>query len=192
MKISIEKEKGNKIEFSVEGINTNFANVVRRYSMTRIPVLAIENVTFYDNTSWMFDEYISHRLGMMPITTPEKLPEDVEIIFTLDETGPKIVYSKDVKSSDKEITMAKEQIPVLTLHENQRLRLETKAKLSNGTNHAKFQSGLVTYEILGEEKFKFKAESFYHMTPPEIILRGCEILEKDLTEIAKELKKAAK
>src|SRR3989338_897113 len=140
MKISVEKEKGNKIEFSVDGISVTFANALRRYSISHIPVLAIDSITFYDNNSWMFDEYISHRLGMMPVTTPEKLPEDVEVVFTLDETGPKIVYSKDLKSGDKDISVAREQIPVLTLHEKQRLRLEAKAKLRNGTTHAKFQS----------------------------------------------------
>ncbi len=93
VKISIEKEKGNKVEFSVEGVSVPFINAVRRHSMVRVPVLAIDHVTFYDNNSWIFDEYISHRLGMIPITTPDKLPEEVEIAFTLDETGPKVVYT---------------------------------------------------------------------------------------------------
>ncbi len=192
MKIDLEKERANKIELAIEGISTTFANAIRRYSMMRTPILAMDNVIFYDNTSWIFDEYLSHRLGMMPITTPEKLPQDVEVIFTLDETGPKIVYSKDIKSSDKEISVGREQIPLLTLNENQRLRFEAKAKLGYGTRHAKFQAGLVTYEILGENKLKLKVESFYQMKPTEVIIRGCNELEKDLAEAAKELKKAEK
>jgi len=192
LKVSLEKERANKIELSIEGINITFANAIRRYGMMRTPILAIDNVVFYDNTAWIFDEYLSHRLGMMPITTPEKLPQDVEVIFTLDETGPKIVYSKDIKSNDKEISVAREQIPLLTLNENQRLRFEAKAKLGYGTKHAKFQAGLVTYEAIGENKFKFKVESFYQMKPTEVIVRGCNELEKDLAEAAKELKKAEK
>ncbi len=192
MKITIEKEKANKIECSVDGITIPFANAVRRYSMTHIPVLAMDHLTFYDNTSWIFDEYIAHRLGMIPILTPEKLPEGVEIIFTIDETGPKVVCSKDLKSNDKDISVAREQIPILTLNENQRLRLEAKARLDYGTKHAKFQAGLVTYEILGKDKFRFKLESFFQMEPAELIVRGCIALEKDLSELIKEVKKAEK
>ena len=188
----MEKEKGNKIEFSVEGVPIPFANAIRRYSMMHVPVLAMDHVTLYDNTSWIFDEYLSHRLGMMPINTPEKLLQDVEVIFTLDEIGPKMVYSKDLKSSDKEISVGKEQIPLITLNENQHLRLEAKARLGYGTKHAKFQAGIVTYEIAGEEKFKFKSESFYQMKPTDVILRGCNELEKDLGELIKELKKSEK
>lgn len=192
MKIAVEKERANKLEIVIDGITVTFANALRRYSMTGIPVLVIDNVTFYDNTAWMFDEYISHRLGMIPILTPDKLPEDTEVIFTLDETGPKTVYSKDLKSSDKDIYAAKEQIPILTINENQRLRLEAKARLGQGTRHAKFQASIVSYEILGEDKFRFKIESLFQMKPNEVVVRGCNALEKDLSEVAKELKKASK
>ena len=192
MKISVEKEYANKMIFSVEGISTTLANAVRRYSMMHTNILAIDNITFYDNTTWVFDEYLAHRIGLMPIKTPEKLPEDFEVMFSLDETGPKIVYSKDLKSSDKEISMAKENIPILTLNQNQHLRLEGKAILGLGTKHAKFQAGLISYELLDEDKFNFRVESFYNMKPEEIIIRGCNVLEKDLSELTKELKKAEK
>lgn len=191
MKISVEKEKANKIEFSVEGISIAFANAIRRYSMSRTPIMAIDHITFYDNTSWIFDEYISHRLGMLPISTPDKIAENTEVIFTLDQTGPKVVYSSDLKSSDKEIQVAKEQIPILTLNENQRLRLESKAVVGYGTKHGKFQAGIVTYEIAGENKFKMKVETFFQMKPVEVLIRGCNRLEDDLSQVAKELKKAS-
>lgn len=192
MKISIEKEKANRLEMMVDGITVTFANALRRYTMMHLPILAMDNVTFYDNTSWIFDEYLSHRLGMMPITTPDKLPENTEVTFTLDETGPKIIYSKNLKSSDNDISVAKEQIPIITLNENQRLRLEAKARVGYGTEHAKFQAGLTSYEALGENRFKFKIESFFQMDPSDIVIRSCNSLEKDLSETIKELKKAEK
>lgn len=192
MKVSIEKEKANRVEFSVDGITVPFANAIRRYVMSHVPVLAIEHVTFYDNTSWIFDEYIAHRLGMLPITTPAKLPDNVEINFSIDETGPKVVYSKDIKSSDKEIHAAREKIPILTLNENQHLRLEARVVKGIGTKHAKFQSGLASYELKDEGKFRFIVESFYQMEPSDVLLRGCAILEDEVSEIIKQLKKEAK
>ena len=52
--------------------------------MSYVPVLAIDKVTFYDNTTAFWDEYIAHRMGLMPILTPENTPESAEIVFSLD------------------------------------------------------------------------------------------------------------
>ena len=191
MKVSIEKEKANRIEFSVEGIGVPFANAVRRYAMSHVPVMAMDHVTFYDNTSWIFDEYISHRLGLVPLTTPEKLAADVEETFSLDETGPKIVYSKDLKSSDKEIVAGREKIPLLTLNENQHVRFEVRANKNIGTKHAKYQAGLVSYE-LKDTGCTFVVESFYQMKPKDVILRACSVIESEISELIKELKKVSK
>src|SRR3989338_9143416 len=155
IKIDIEKEHGNKLQFSLSNCSVAFANGLRRYASMRIPVLAIDTVTFYENNSSLFDEYIAHRLGMMPVTTPDKLPEEAEVSFMLDEVGPKTIYAKDMKSSDKEIHIGKENIPVITLIEHQKLKLEAKAVLGVGNKHAKFQSGIVSYEIAGN-KFIFR------------------------------------
>ncbi len=191
MEVSIEKEQANRIQFSVSGVTTAFSNSIRRYSMTHIPVLALDSVVFYDNTSSLFDEYLSHRLGLIPITTPDKTPESAEIIFSLDETGPKVVYSKDLKSSDKGITVSRENIPIITLTEGQHLKFEAKAVVGCGIKHAKFQAGLVSYSIK-DGTFKFSVESFYQMKPSDVLLRGCAALEKDISDVLKAMKAAAK
>jgi len=195
MKLILDKKHGNRIEFIVSGISTQFANLLRRYSMSHVPVLAIDTVTFYDNTSALWDEYIAHRLGLMPVTTPDKTPESAEIIFSLDAEGPKTVYSSDLQSSDKDITMAKERITVATLGQNQHLRLEGKAILGTGKKHGKYQAGLVSY---GEEDkgIRMFVESFYQMEPSEVLSRGCDKIEEDIEEIeaalGKEKKKSKK
>ncbi len=78
------------------------------------------------------------------------------------------------------------------MNEKQHLRFETKANLGFGTKHAKFQAGLVSYEMPKEGVFKVKIETFYQMKPADMIIRGCSVLEKDLSEFIKELKKAEK
>ncbi len=196
MKLVLDKKHGNKIEFIASDVPLGFANMLRRYAMSRVPVLAIDTVTFYDNTSAFWDEYLAHRLGLMPVTTPEKTPESAEIIFSLDAEGPKTVYSSDLESSDKEIKMAKDKIVIATLGPNQHLRFEGKAILGTGRAHGKFQAGLVGY---GEEEkgLRMFVESFYQMEPRDVLLRGCEQIELHLEAIEaalgkKPAKKAAK
>lgn len=192
MELSLEKKHENRIEFSAEGIDSSFANAIRRYVMNRVPVLAMDTVTFYDNTTSMWDEYLGHRLGLVPIVTPDKFPKEGEVIFSLDETGPKMVYGKDMKSSDKDVRIAQDKIVIATLGPNQHLRLEAKARLGTGTEHAKFQAGLLSYGV-EKGKLKFIVESFYQMPPARVINTACEEFEKDLDGILNSLtKKPAK
>ena len=99
MKLSLDKKHGNRIEFVAKDVSLTLANMIRRYSISRVPVLAIETVTFYDNTTAFWDEYLAHRLGLMPVTTPDKLPEGTEVVFSLDVEGPKTAYASDMASS---------------------------------------------------------------------------------------------
>lgn len=186
MELTLEKKHENRIEFIVDGISVTFANTIRRYAMNRVPVLAMESVTFYDNTTSMWDEYIAHRLGLMPVLTPEDFPESGEVVFSLDATGPKVVYAKDLKSSDKEVKIAQDSIVVVTLGPGQHIRFETKAKLGRGIQHAKFQSGLVSYSIQ-EGKLKMIVESFYHMPAEDVVLRACDELEDDVATLLEAL-----
>ncbi len=197
--MKLDKKHENRIEF-VADVSTSFANVVRRYALGRIPVLAIDQVTFYDNSSPLWDEYIAHRLGLMPVTTPEKTPESAEIVFSLDAEGPKTVYSSEMKSSDKDISMAK-NMPIVTLGPGQHLRFESKAVLGIAKTHAKFQAGIVSYGKEGKEgALRFMVESCYQMEPMEVIERACDAVVDDLEAVeaglgkkpAKKAKKAKK
>lgn len=192
MKLNIEKQHANKVEFTLDGLPPSFVNIMRRYIVSRVPVFAISRVTFYDNTSPLFDEYLAHRIGLVPLTTPEKNSENAEVTFTLDQTGPRIVYSQELKSSDKDVKVARDGIPLATLGANQRLRLEGRATIGVTPEHARFQAGLGAYEIKDDDKVKFKVESFSQMTPAELLLRACDLAEKDVSMLAKELKAAGK
>lgn len=190
MKTEALEIKENKLSMKISGADISLVNAVRRYCMGRVPVLAIDSITMYENTSSMFDEYVAHRIGLVPILTPKELAEGVEVSFSLDETGPKVVYSGDLKSTDKDVKVAKDRIPVITLFDDQNLRLEGKAVLSNGLRHAKFQCGIAAYEEDEKGSIIFKAESFFQMEPRELIVRGCRQLEEDLAGLGKAIKKA--
>lgn len=190
MKAELAESKENKLSLKVSGAELPLLNAIRRYSMSRVPILAIDKISMYENTSSMFDEYISHRVGLLPIVTPKSIKEGAEVQFSIDESGPKVVYSESFKGADKDAVMAKGKIPIITLFEEQNLRLEGTAVVGRGTTHAKFQAGLVAYGEDEKGTVTLKAESFFQMAPSEMLVRGCKELEKDLSDLAKALKKA--
>ena len=188
MQLSASEENG-KLLVEVKGLELPVANAIRRYAMSHVPVLAIEKITMYENSSQLFDEYLAHRIGLLPIKTPKGLPASAEITFTLDEVGPKKVYAVNLKSSDAGISVAEPGIPIGTLFEEQALRLEGVATLGTGREHAKHQAGVVSYEDKEDGTLVIKAESFLSMSAKEMLLRGCDVLEKELAALSKEVSK---
>jgi DNA-directed RNA polymerase subunit D len=187
MQLENVSEKGNKLSFTLKGAKLALANAIRRYSMNHVPVLAIDKVTMYENSSPVFDEYIAHRIGMLPIKTPKNLPASTEVSFVLDVQGPKAVFAEDLKSSDSGIIVAEPRIPIVTLIEGQSVRLEGKAILGIGRKHAKFQAGLAAYDEQEDGTLLMKVESFFNMGPKDMLVRGCKALEDDLEELSDEL-----
>ena len=189
MKIEILEDNSKAFRFKLSGASNNYANALRRMATTHVKTFAMDKITFYENSSAMFDEYIAHRIGLIPILTPDGYSDKEEILFTLDATGPKTVYSRDFVVSDKEVKVANENIPVMKLANEQRLRLDGKAVLKDGTSHAKFQPGLITFEQTGEDEFEFYVETFGQMPPKQIINKAIESIKEEMKELEKEVKK---
>ncbi len=190
MKINVLESTPFMLKAKISGSSFNFANALRRMAMSSVPTMAIDSVTFYENTSAMFDEYIAHRLGLIPLKTPKDSAADGEVLLSLAEEGPKTIYSKDLKSSDKEVKVANDNIPIIKLASGQTLRLDAKAVLSIGSRSSKFSPGLATYKASDDGKeFEFYIESFGQMTAPEILSRALDIITANVKEIHKELKK---
>lgn len=49
------------------GYDVSFANAIRRILLAEVPTMAIEKVELYNNTTVMHDEFLGHRLGLIPI-----------------------------------------------------------------------------------------------------------------------------
>jgi len=186
----LETNKDNLLMFSAKGEDYKFMNLLRRYIVTRVPVVAISQVTFYENSSSFFDEYISHRIGLIPLVTPAVVGEEAEIMFVLDERGPKNVYSENLKTNDPSIKVAVDQIPIVTLGEDQTIRAEAKGTLGTGQTHAKFQPGFATYEDKDNGEIIFRLESFHQIKPKDLLNRALDKISRDISDLGKVLKKA--
>ncbi len=189
MKIDKTEENGNIMKFVLKDARHSEANAIRRAATGMVQTFAINSVTFYENTSAMFDEYIAHRIGLVPIKTPRKPSESEEVVFTLDATGPKTVYSSELQTSDKEVCVANDKIPLIKLGKEQKLKIECKASVGIGYNHAKFQPGMLSYEDVAEGTFNFYLESFGQMKPQEILDKAISYITDELKDTAKNVKK---
>lgn len=190
MKIESLEENNKVYRFALKDATNSEANALRRVAVNHVKTFAIESITFYENSSAMFDEYIAHRLGLIPIKTPSSgYTDEDEILFTLEAEGPKTVYSSELAGKDKEVKVANEGIPIIKLAQEQKIRVDCKAVMGNGAKHAKFQPGIVTYDQVNDNTFNFYVETFGQMPPKEIINKAFSAIKDELKEVEKEVKK---
>jgi len=157
MDIKVLEETENKLVFVVEDVSIEIVNSIRRIIISEIPVMAVDEVIVLKNDSPLYDEIISHRLGMIPLTTDletYKLPQDCdcggfgcplcqvsltcEVINTTNT--PMEVYSGDLKSNDPQITPVDSRIPIVKIDKNNQLILEAYAILGKAKEHVKWQA----------------------------------------------------
>jgi DNA-directed RNA polymerase subunit D len=152
MELEFREFSDNGMRFLISNVSPYFVNSIRRTLLAEIPKLAIEDVIIYDNTSALFDEIISHRLGMIPLPTYPGLLvfkdeckcvgkgcPNCTVHYTLSKEGPCTVYSKDLIAEDKMWKVVDGGIPIVRLLKGQRLILEAEACLGTAEEHAKWQ-----------------------------------------------------
>ncbi len=147
--IKVLKDKGNTTHLLIKGTNTPTINAIRRTILSEVPVLAIEELAMYENNSVLFDEFLGHRLGMVPLTTDSKNYKlGDKIKFSLDVGGPGTVYSKDITLADTGIKVIDERIPLAKLKAGQRIRMEGEAVMGQGKDHVKYQPAVAGYRAM--------------------------------------------
>jgi len=153
MKIEVKELKPKKAVIKFEDVKPYFVNSLRRLMISELPKLAVNEVMIYDNTSALFDEIISHRLGLVPIPTDLSLLTfrdecvckgkgcpNCTVRYTLSKEGEGTIYSGDLQPSEKSWAIKEDKIPIVKLYGDQRLILEVEATLGTARNHAKWQA----------------------------------------------------
>jgi DNA-directed RNA polymerase II subunit RPB3 len=65
--VEILSLQSHEVRFILSKTDTSMANTLRRIMIAEVPTLAIDLVEFHVNSSVLNDEYIAHRLGLIPL-----------------------------------------------------------------------------------------------------------------------------
>jgi DNA-directed RNA polymerase subunit D len=161
----------------MEDLNPQFANALRRIMISEIPIMAIDSVDFTENESVLYNELIAHRLGLIPLIfdtkkfhfkeEDEKSDSLSEVILVISKKGPGMVYTKDMKSSDPDVKPLYDNIPIVELFDDQKLKLEASASLGYAKDHARYQAAIAHYRYFPTAVLKDK------LTNPEEVMKSC-------------------
>ncbi|KRZ10478.1 DNA-directed RNA polymerase II subunit RPB3, partial [Trichinella zimbabwensis] len=113
-------------KFSLENTRLSFANCLRRIFIAETPCLAIDWVKINKNTSFFCDEFLVHRLGLLPLTSDEIVSRmrfarecqcsdhcsECAVQLTLEkqcrDESTHVVNTADLKSQDPRVTPVSE------------------------------------------------------------------------------------
>ena len=152
----------NQCSFHLDKIDIDLANAIRRALISDVENYAPNTVTFELNSSCQTDEYIAHRIGLIPFKDP-KFNDDVDIdeqIMTFDVTETEF-YAHHLQGP----FVAACDIPIIKLIEGQSLKGSIKFLKGCGMQHSRFcPVAGVGYEIC-EDYIKFTFESINDENP---------------------------
>jgi DNA-directed RNA polymerase subunit D len=156
VKIQVLEKNEIDLRLLIEGTNAAFMNALRRIVISEVPTMAIDEVVIIENSSPLQDEFLSHRIGLVPLKTDldtYNLPENCEcksefgcnlcrvslVLEAEAEDRRMTVYSGDLKSENPAAVPVSNRIPIVKLAPEQRIRLEAYARLGKGKDHARWQ-----------------------------------------------------
>ncbi|XP_050532633.1 DNA-directed RNA polymerases I and III subunit RPAC1 [Daktulosphaira vitifoliae] len=101
-KINIVSKNNRDMEFDLIGIDVALANSLRRVIISEVPSMAIEKVHIYQNTSYVLDEILAHRLGLIPLKADPR-----QFKMKADNAEPNeqdsLVYELKIKCTKKDL-----------------------------------------------------------------------------------------
>ncbi len=180
MKIKLINKSNEETSFILEDVTTPFANALRRFMLSEVPTMAIEEVELKKNSSVLYDETVAHRLGLVVLKSDLKtynLPKKCtckgegcakcQLKLTLKERGAKTVYASSIKSKDSKVTPIYPKTIIVKLLSGQELEFVATAILGKGKDHAKFSPGLSYYKYEPIVEIKKQPKN------PELVAKMC-------------------
>jgi len=166
--VTLRELKHDSISFTLADSDTSMANALRRIMMAEVPTMAIDLVEIEQNTSPLHDEYLSHRLGLIPLASHDVTEYQYNRECDCDLYCKKcsVEYELKVKNTNPEAALvtSNELVPVgdvnvkpvggiydepgqrdsvkpitiVSLGKNQEVHLRAVAKKGVGKEHAKW------------------------------------------------------
>jgi len=189
LKLDILEKSEHRLVLVVEGISVEMLNAIRRIMLTEVPVMAIDEVIILKNDSPLYDEIISHRLGLIPLKTDldvYKLPKECDcsgygcplcqVSLTCEVTNTTNasldIYSGDLKSNDPKIVPVDDFIPIVKIDKNDKVIIEAYAILGLAKDHAKWQA-VSNVAFRNYPDVKFDASALKDAEENDLIIKMC-------------------
>lgn len=165
--IEILELKEDSITFVLSKTDTSIANALRRIMISEVPTMAIDLVEIENNTSVLHDEFIAHRLGLIPLTSSKMdkfnytrdcscverchaCSVEIDIKVTCTDDVTRDVTSFDLFSKDNDVkpvdfasnisddNSSQNGILIVKLKKGQEVMMKAIAKKGVGKEHAKW------------------------------------------------------
>jgi DNA-directed RNA polymerase subunit D len=174
MGIEIVRDNPREMVVRFTGFSVQFVNAIRRCILRDVMSTTIDSVTFHKNSTCFWDEYISHRLGLMPIEGDGDLHLDVA------NNGDKIV---SVGSDQLVGPTAKVcgVMPIVELGKGDHIKLTVHTRKGCGSEHARFIP-CVAYFQNHETHIDMYVETTSARKNAEIFSEGLDKVEQMLVE----------
>lgn len=163
--VEIYEEDSQHVKFIMSNTDLSVANALRRTMISEVPTVAIELVEIEANSSCLTDEFLVHRLGLVPLLSSGaaqtlkytkdcacarsglRFCPECSVMFTLNVrcTSNRVlsVTSLDLVSSNEAVQPVRSSkddpgVLLVKLRKGQELRLTAIAKKGTGKEHAKW------------------------------------------------------
>lgn len=174
----IKTDKLN-VSFKLQTKDYQSANLFRQTLMSSIPTIAIDNIHIYNNTSFNFDEYLAHRLGLIPLICKEEAEvETTELELNVHAINTVCnVTTRDLKSNTS-IVPVDDDILICKLHKGQSLHIKAYVKYGTGDDNAKWSPvTTVTFKRTEVEgNYYFQMDTHGMIEPNDLIQKAVGIL----------------
>jgi len=163
--VKVARLEDQLTQFSLQGVDVSLANALRRVMIAEVPTVAIDLVEVLENSSVLCDEFLAHRLGLIPLdstkaselfkpyeyTGDDESATDVhlELKVRCDGEQTRDVTSEDLVSFDERVKPVSflaastgawktNAILIAKLRKNQEISMKCIARKGTGKDHAKW------------------------------------------------------
>lgn len=165
--------------FDLYNSNVAFANAIRRSLMLDVKSVAPNEVTIHRNTSCQTDEFIAHRIGLIPFRVDET--EDASSLKVSFDVENRPLRTSDFSGSCAAIV----DVEVLTLIRDQSIKGEISFKKSDGSEHARFcPCAAAGYEVF-DDHIAFRFESITNVHPTDLLKSALLSMRGHLEDVQK-------
>ena len=112
-------------------------NALRRTLLSDLPSIAADSVRVFANTSCFPDEYVAHRIGLMPLRGALR-----EATLRVECTGPCRVLGRDLSSPDGSVVVMAPDSLVVELQEGERFVADVHVAVGTGAAHSRWCSAV--------------------------------------------------